>query len=392
MSELGQSLVIVPTRQEAAVMLLERLPIVQAILDVQTDDAVMAYAEVTRYADGSGFYVNRADGLQSPCDSTPPEPHEADIVVGLAATELRQNDYYYQKIVEHDGYWWENNSLDAIDVPSTLREVWQVKAEGDGDSRTLDILNCGPDVLDAAEQQAIIEAVQAISDFTNGKLYDRLKGVIFVGDDVLNEGEAARYNDLSKVLMVSLNEVRAFKGVVPNRYRHYFKDGDEQLVMKIILAHEIGHAFDVRSLAEAQRQGVNVHARPYIVQGGRIFLCSAFDELPGWQATTHRGEFLTTLQWHLDDAGALELNEYPANGYAATQPGEDLAESFAIAVLGGDTSRIPVRVNMLRRIVSAAEARTFTSRSLRLEQLAKAGDTYRPPHKLARICLKATIL
>lgn len=273
--------------------------------------------------------------------------------------------------------WWEGTKI-AGEVEGSLYEVFKISTER-ADGQALDILNCSSTPLSLQDREALLATVSRVSEFTKGKIFDRVKGIVFSAGDKFEDRNLGGYVPSGGYLRLNIDEVRKEEGdELAPRYRRYFKEQPDIGTFEINLAHELGHAMDVQTYHETTASGLDIEAIWHPGVGGSMHNVSAFHRNVGWrhEIQDHASGLMGRIDiWSIDDAMMSERGEYPPTAYAASEPSEDFAESFAIAALGGDLSTLTTRSQILAKTIAAANGRTLST-AITLKQLAgqKSGD------------------
>jgi hypothetical protein len=383
---------------EEAIEALKRLPVTSGKADEHDPTSLQAYAAVSELSGGS-FYVPFIDSyVVNPTNETlidPTADTKSAKVFEASKAQLLNENLFYKFALKRTSRWWETSatSLQKVDVEHTLREVWRTIIHMDNETTEgIDILNCSPEVLSDDEHEAFSDTLHKISNLTEGKIHSRIKGIILCGDGVLDDKSVGEFNHSTGVMLINISEARRFKGVMPPRYAPFFAPGDALLPLKILTAHELGHAMDIKTIEEAEAHilDVNPHRRGYRTMAPNgIIGASSFDVLPGWTAAIAKGDYGDTNQWHFNVTEATEFGEAPPTEYAYEEPREDNAESFAIIALGGNTSSMKIRHKLVLQTMELAEGKKLQPHKVDLQHIVGAGETYVPRSHIGRICLQA---
>ncbi len=288
-----------------------------------------------------------------------------------------------------DGQWWFG-SLAETAVTTKLKEVFRVN---DGE-KTLDILNCTDEPLPEHEHQAIERTMSAVINFTGGKLLDRVKGVVLVHSDELGKPNAsADFDPISGVARINIDEIRSDEGKVFYRYEPYFRGREDITALEPILAHELGHAMDVRYIEEVEAHGINKDKTQWSAYGGNTHgYFSAFQENFGWESTVVTDEKgLKQNKWNVDVAQEVECREFTPTGYSRISPQEDFAETFAIMALGGNMASMPQRYKKIAETIQLAESPgSIGPKKVTMEKFDCSNGTYEP-HKLKGLAVSVYV-
>lgn len=220
-----------------------------------------------------------------------------------------------------------------------------------------------------------------VGSYTKGKIYDRVKGIVFEPDSEFENHNLGGFNPASGILRVNIDELRGRgQEALAARYARYFR-GSNVKPRQVNIAHELGHGIDLDTVEEAEAHGIDVNKLAGAL-GGRVDNLSAMHNRVGWE---HRLEPHPTLgdpfkvdRWRLNDALVVESREAPPTGYAAEHPKEDFGESFAIVSLGGDTRTIPERKRIVDETVEKAQARSFEQRNFTVKKADTKNGVYSP--------------
>lgn len=257
--------------------------------------------------------------------------------------------------------WWEANKQLSDEVEGSLYEGFQLKLEDESGEilTSMDVLNCTPTPLSPADMAALQHTVKKVSDFTDGKIFSRVNGIVLSSRDKFENNSLGGYRRHGGYLRVNFDELRKEEGdELAPRYKPYFKDQPEIGTAEVNLAHELGHSLDLHSAEEAEASKL-----PQVWDAGvGMHKVSAFHGNVGWRHSVQdheKGLLGKVDHWNLDDAAMTEQREFPPTTYAASQPAEDFAESFAIAALNGDTSTLDLRTATVKQVIEAAEGAAY---------------------------------
>lgn len=256
--------------------------------------------------------------------------------------------------------WWEGTRI-ANELENSLYDVFQLRLEDQANGEeqaSIDVLNCSPTPLAKADIEALERTVKQVSDMTKGKIFSRIKGIVFSAGDKFKDKDLGGYVASGNYLRLNIDEVRKENSdPLAPRYQRYFKGRTDIGTFEVNVAHEMGHSIDIHTTAEAEASDVDVNQMWHPGTAGLMYNLSAFHSNVGWRHSVQdhdSGLFGKIDQWNIDDALMSEQNEYPPTSYAATDPGEDFAESFAIIALKGDTASLPIRESIVRKTIDAA--------------------------------------
>jgi len=310
-----------------------------------------------------------------------------------AAQAVRNDQHFYEDVLPvYDGAWWRYSPAEGA-VNNSLREVYSVAAhEAAGTRSVMEVLNCSSIELAADELAILKDTIEQVGKFTRGKIYDRVKGIVFCGDEEFADHDLGGFHFPSGVMRLNMDKLRdAMHTGLPQRYIPYFRGKNNVSAFSITLAHELGHAMDIQTMEEVNRHFISPDQHGYMALGSRTASFSSFNELPGWTyKVVPQGRYGKRDEWRFDVGQALEGREYPPNTYAHTKPSEDMGESFAIAALGGDMSSMPMRRNRIRETIDRAEGREAASHQLEMQKIEPQDGVYRP-RKLGALALDVYI-
>ena len=280
-----------------------------------------------------------------------------DVMLFNDANIAAVNDTTIVNSLAKKARWWETpyKKLDEK-VAEGVKERIVVE---DG-LHSLELFNLHESLLTAKEITNFEQAMAAVVQLSQGKAMDRIKGIVILGADNFPEGVAGSFGSSNRVMTVNLDALRDDQTYIDEhpeistRYDRFFK-GALPSQIEITLAHELGHALDIHTKGEADKLGLDktsaTNGAGQEVQG-----ISAFQNDFGWQLHhVEQRDFDRKNTWKIDDAEAAESRELPLTSYAATAPGEDFAETFAIMALGGDLSSAPTRVRKIHETIAAVE-------------------------------------
>lgn len=301
--------------------------------------------------DWTGWFVAEAPpGYRA---LNPDDPNDAHHYENMG-NFIRGQKYLMEAIAKNEGRWWSKAPTEQL-IDDKLREVYRVH-EG---QNNVDIFNCAVNDLTPEALTSIENALNAVANYTGGKIFERVKGIVIAENDHFQEDIAGYYNFSSSTLAINIHVLqdedhRASLG----RYAKYFPDGGTNW-FELVLTHELGHAMDIHKVEEADEHHINKDAYWWSGFGGMTNDFSAFDDHFGWRNTIEEveqenGGSISKNIRRMDEAEELECREYTPTGYARTHPKEDFAETFAIAVLNGDLSRLPQRQKLLQETIQKA--------------------------------------
>ena len=295
----------------------------------------------------------------------PAENPEDQPVFDLASDFVRNSDSLMKSLGTMSEAWWNaGHSRDL--VKEGVSEVFRVESG----EKSLDILNCTTEILSSEEQQAVQAALQHVASYTGNKVFDRAAGIILASGDHFEEDSAGLYNFMDRTVRVNMDVVRKDASLA-NRYKKYFDEGANIGFLEVIIAHELGHSMDINTLDEVQTHGIDKDSYHWNGFSNRSSDFSVFDNKFGW--THHIEKPLVSdpstpdlpavekrqTVHRMDDAMESECGEYSPTGYGRSDPKEDFAESFAIAALGGDTSKFSARTKVIAEALAQAEGSTL---------------------------------
>jgi hypothetical protein len=277
---------------------------------------------------------------------------DSAILFKEAADKARENDDLLLAIArEAEGRWW-TSSLAEKSVQRGIREGFRIR-EGRNEA---DILNCSEHDLTPEQQQSMAKVFGAVSTFTGGKIFDRIKGIVLAPDEDFEKRTVGKDKKLKSVLgiiqiengVISINIDRILEDKSTfERYAKYLEGIDTDL-FEVTLAHELGHAMDIKSMQEVKAHDLDTER----ISWSWHHDFSTFQEMAGWLAVKGGGAFATKTEWSFNGDETIEC--VPTD-YGLTNPKEDFAETFAIAALGGDLSSMPERQKKLAETIQKAQ-------------------------------------
>jgi hypothetical protein len=381
----------VETKDQAAIRLQKTLPIISGPIDAHIPHARVYAVGYPKHGGGYSWSANflRPEGAMT---IDPEAGSEEAKLFDEGINCVRTDASTFKILTTFDGRWWQNSKIED-DVQTSLKEVFSLQAQGEnGEKRVLEILNCADSRLTDDEIELVRVTIEQVARFTNGKIYDRINGIVFASDSAFDDHDMGGFQGASGVMCLNLDELRKAKGMIPPRYLRYFKDRADVNGMSITLAHEFGHAMDVRSMDEVEAHFIHRAGRAFMALGGVTLEFSAYDNLPGWKATRVPEEhgLWDRDHWSYDVTIGDEFGEHPPTSYGHESPKEDFAESFAIAALGGDLSKMRGRAKLVGETIKRAHATEFDTHTVSIEPVDLSDGVY-SPHRLralqVEVCL-----
>lgn len=339
-----------PNQLEAANEAIERIRETLEIQPYTSEDQDMDYVAYTRFKIGDTYTWNRQYGEPFGIEVTEVDPSASDEQARAFAdveAVARQDGQLLRGIAKAEGRWWLDTPSES-DVETKLQEVFIVK---DG-AKEVALLNCAETALSDEEKESTAKVFNMVSNYTSGKLYDRVKGVIMVTSEQLGDNVMGDYQAASGVLRMNIDALRAKDEL--GRYKEFFVEGDTSWY-EIVFAHELGHAMDITNTTELEAHDIDKDQVPgWQAFGGFTTDFSGFHALNSWNPVHTEGatKLAPKTEWVYDATN--QFIECAPTDYAQTDPREDFAESFAIHVLGGDVSKIPERVKQLHITIQHA--------------------------------------
>ncbi len=367
------------------------LPIVPA--SGEETDCPRVYVTSEKQDDGQYEWRVRyqkpdVDGiLVNPVENPDDQP-----VFDLASEFVRNSDFLMNSIGTMSEAWWNAGHSREL-IKEGVTEVFRVES---GD-KSLDILNCTTEALTLNEQQAIQAAMQHVASYTGNKVFDRAAGIILASGDHFQENSAGFYNFMDRTVRVNMDVVRQ-DATLATRYQKYFADDANVGFLEVIIAHELGHSMDINTLDEVALHGIDKDSYHWNGFNNRSSDFSVFDDKFGW--THHVEKPLASdpkypdtpptekpqTVHRINDAMESECGEYSPTGYGRSDPKEDFAESFAIAALGGDTSKFGSRTKVIAEALTLAEGSTLIGpQFVTLAKQECADGVYRPLPKITQL-------
>lgn len=330
--------------------------------DQLDDEAPKARYTLEIYADGTrGWSRDYGEGTpKGTFEVNPDESDEAAAIFDETADYVRTQKPTLKGIAEQEGRWWVGSGAE-IRVKKGINEIYEVI---DGDGR-VEILNCSGRELTDIEKESIVKVFGAVSSLTGGKIYDRVKGIVFAPDEDFDSKEVDYTNEPQKIIgdfnhgsgIVRMNADYIQSAENAERYSPYF-DGQPVDIFEMILAHELGHAMDIKTLQEVDQHGIDKTKQEWSSFGEITGDFSSFQQLAGWLATQKvvgKTGLLRENVWSFDES---ETTECAPTNYGGTKPHEDFAETFAIIAMGGDRSKLPARYEQLAKTIQIAEGQS----------------------------------
>ncbi|MBL8159078.1 hypothetical protein JNJ66_01340 [Candidatus Saccharibacteria bacterium] len=217
------------------------------------------------------------------------------------------------------------------------------------DTGSITIRNLTGRLLSTDERLAIEGACHTVAAFTRERIVQRLEGI-----DLVDMGEALQwggtYNPYSRVVRVNLAGLRRLKKPDLGDYAPYFTGRPGVSLFDLTLAHEMAHAMDIGTLAEAVSLGIDIKHHAWFAINGRTNSFSYFQQGLGWRHRVIGDGKLAHNTWRLEEKDKA----LAPTRFAAEMPHEDFAETFAIMALGGDTSMFTNRAQLLRSLIQPA--------------------------------------
>jgi hypothetical protein len=218
-------------------------------------------------------------------------------------------------------------------------------ASGD---RVIEIANYHSDGLTAEEQSEIASAFATISNFTEGKIWDRVSSLDLVPAHQLPDPELeGDYELTDQKVRVNLDLARQPDPTF-GPFRDRFFPKRPVSVLQFSLAHESGHAMDVQYLDEIAAHGIDKDV-----------------VAPGWRS--YCGKSNNFSAFSLSDSLAEEGHLTKRSKESAR---EDFADSFAVAALGGDVLAVPNRLRRLSETIKLAKGRQTSPQPVEIEKIA----------------------
>ncbi|HEU4914022.1 MAG TPA: hypothetical protein VFT16_01260 [Candidatus Saccharimonadales bacterium] len=374
-------------QEDAAHYLQHELPIVPEVED--PTNVLAMYAIQQRLPSGATYWAHSF--FEPTGDNVTKVNQPSPELFGEAETYLRMQDSLFMNLTSIDGRWWQGSKSEKA-ITESLREVYVGTARDEaGNVRTLDVLNCAESDLTAEELQSLENVIAKVGNYTHGKIFNRLRGIAFFSGSEFPENELGGFQFASGAMRLNIDELRKAAAMVPPRYLRYFRNHPEISASEITLAHEFGHVIDIASEEEVDAHFLDKNPERYAWTsfGGRTADFSGFNSIPGWtNAVIPRSEYSKANVWRFDEILAIEMagGESPPTSYAMTAPCEDMAESFAIASLDGDTSTIPMRLKRIQEVIDLAEGREMGPLTFDVQKCEFEDGVFRP-HKMAAIRL-----
>lgn len=298
--------------------------------------------------DGWKFSHSNVEDVSTPLDPQNPD----DMALLHEATAAATTDEDIKDVIAHYTRWWEQ-ATDPIQEAVAAHIEDRLVIRNPETDEQLDILNTTQEPISEEEQAVIERAVGSVANFTGNKVFERLRGVVLADKSKFGENTWGGHTTYSEgIIMINLEAIReAVKNPGPNRFTPYLPEASPLDVrLGTTIAHELGHAMDIRSLDDADVMGVNDDSKITTAMSGMTNDFSMFDEGLAWddgRVVKNPSTGRYARQWKIDPAQEVELREEVPTFYGRNTPKEDFAETFAILALGGDRTNLPRRVQTM---------------------------------------------
>lgn len=341
-----------PEKWETSEEAIERLANIEIAIvpDTDPDDGTLHYRYVGYTGPNDSYiwhqvFIGKPSGEVRELEADNPEDSK---LVEDCVTNVRNDELLLTRVARNgEGRWWlYRDSLHVLDKAPV-----QVLRVEESDNH-LDVVNSTDSRLSEAEVASVQKVFSTIAALSGGKIFERVRGVMIVPEGVLPENVSGQFNKGTGVLRIGMDILRMKND---SRFQKYFKDSDVTR-FELTLAHELGHAMDIQSVEEAKAHGIDTESRNWGHITNFTSDFSAFDDKFGW---AH--ESIIDERGHLSDQhtyteeGAIECEEFVPTEYGKTSPREDFADTFAIVCMGGDTSTISQRAEVIKRTLNLAE-------------------------------------
>lgn len=324
------------------------------------DDAPKTGFMISEYEQGDSFWNRVYSESVSPgsTEIIPSQDEESATLFDETVARARKDQMLFKGVAAQEGRWWLGSPTAEPRVEAGINEIYSI-TEGD---RQVDLLNCTEREMTEIETASIERVISAVSTLTGGKIFDRIKGIMLVPDEDLGHKSVSYSSEPLRIMgdfnygtgIVRINLDYASSTELQERVQKYFEPGSLS-ALEFILAHELGHAMDVRTIEEVDAHGISKEDREWSSIGDVTKDFSSFQQLAGWVVTKKLVDGATDKKeevWTYDDTRSTEC--VPTN-YGSTDPKEDFAESFAIVTLGGDISDLPDRYKQIAKTIHTLE-------------------------------------
>lgn len=320
----------------------------------------------------------------------PSRSQEERLLFSRAQSYMWEEPIFENALLQADGRWWAGTrSEKAVD-----NDLLEVMMAGDS-AHQLDVLNCSSEILSPEEAQSIEAVLSAVASYTGSKIFDRVSGIVFIDDKHTQRSPEqveddkhiiGSYQNAYGVITINLSYIRQHAYQLIDRYKTYF-EGTSVDLLQVVLAHELGHAMDIRTFEELDAHHIDKSEINWGGFGGYTDDFSAFQKGLGWKNEITQDE----KGWDKNNwsqMGEDICEELPPTNYA-TDPREDFAETFAVLALGGDSSELTVRQHKVADSLNSASGNTFIGpRKIELHKKNQY-ELYLPGGKLKKVNLLA---
>lgn len=241
-----------------------------------------------------------------------------------------------------DAPWWKTNPLtEKIKKPPT--EIYKLRTP----AGEIDMLNFAEIQLSPDELAQIVETFTNTASFTNGKIYSRIIGIVIAPEECFKRSDddsqdrpniAGDLNRTNPVVRINIDAVRRPHDDSFGEFIKKRAPGKTVTMLQAILAHELGHAMDLRFIDEIQRNGIDVSKTEFVFNG----VTKEFD------AFEHPDPTIYLLEPSLSQRGRENA-------------AEDFAETFMLAVVGGDVSKVPRKMQRIKEAIDLANGQAYTA-------------------------------
>lgn len=325
------------------------------------------------------FYMQRQFGDELGVGDYEVKPDDPNFQQYFEAAEetARQDDVLLKGIQREEGKWWISSEAEKA-IDDGVHELYRI-SEGENH---VDLVNCVEQKLTDQEQASIVKVFNAVAQYTGGKIFDRISGIALVPKESFPAQTVGDYQAATGVLRINAEALRDKQDM--GRYDEYFEEGQTNW-FEVVLAHELGHPMDINSLQEADAHGLDRDRINWQAFGGFTNDFSSFQELAGWAAIKGGADQIFKTDWEFNAEDGL--TECVPTEYAGTAPNEDFAETFAITVLGGNVSSLPIRRQKLIETVQKAQGNTQIGPKKVLLEEQDLSQGY-PISKIDKVALK----
>jgi hypothetical protein len=333
------------------------------------------------------WYWNMGGRIGEEVTTLDPASRPEEAILFAEAEEVAKADISVQHaVLLREGRWWLNSYMHRDFIDANLHQVLRI-SEGE---RHIDVANATAEEFSEEQIYSIQKVFNAVANYTGGKIFDRVKSVSILPESEFAEGMAGNHSHITE--MVNINAALFEKDdYFDARYAPFFKPGTVT-PFEITLAHELGHAMDIRTEQEAKDHNINLDEYDWsTVLYDKTTDFSAFDNKFGWEHSVVDVDpahpYATRNTHRMDATKEIEARELAPTDYALDHPGEDLAESFAIDVLNGRSEIIPGRTAYIGQTILKASGEATIGPKRVTATLLKPSEVIKPIDSIALTAL-----